>query len=167
MDIVQDYIDKEYEYARQRELEVNVLREKFVKDFPVESITNMSIDDFVIAAKEYVKEGSFCYRIRYELDELASMGNLFNDIFGVYKVGNEIRLSKGLKKKFNDDYISAFEFVKSEMITVIKAAANFEYDKIEKTALSAPFTFRLMMVYYPASVFNAYKNWIDDVIKEL
>lgn len=153
--IIQNYIDNQLATAKQRETEVNILRKQFVEDFPVESIINMSLDDFVIAAKEYVKEGSFCYRIRYELDELASMGNLFNDIFGVYKVENEIRLSKGLKKKFNDDYISAFEFVKSEMITVIKAAANFEYDKIEKTSLSAPFTFRLMMVYCPSSVFNA------------
>lgn len=152
--IIQNYIDTEYTSARQREKEVNILREQFVADFPVDSITNLSIDDFVIAAKGFVKEGSFCYRIRYELKKLASMGNMYNDIFGIYKVGNELKLSKGLQKRFCDDYNSAFEFIKSEMVSVINAAKNLDYYSIEQSELSGPFILRLMMVYYPESVFN-------------
>ena len=155
MKTIQNYIDTQLTSAKKREKEVNILRDKFVADFPVDSITNLSIDDFVIAAKGFVKEGSFCYRIRYELSELASMGNMRNGIFGVYKVGNEIRLSKGLQKRFRDDYNSAFEFIKSEMVSVINAAKNLDYDSIEQSELSGPFILRLMMVYYPESVFNA------------
>lgn len=79
--LVQKYIDTEYSGARQRELEVEILRRKFVADFPVDEIINMSLDDYVIAAKEYVKDGSFCYRLKFELDELASMGDLRSNIF--------------------------------------------------------------------------------------
>lgn len=158
IDLVQKYIDTEYSRAKQREKEVEILRRKFVGDFPVNEIVNLSLENYVIAAKEYVKEGSFCYRLRYELDELASLGNLFNDIFGVYKTGYEIKLSKGLGKKFGNDYMAAFEYIKQEIVKVLKATENHDYNVIENSVLTKPFVMRLMMVYYPGSVFNACTN---------
>ena len=155
IDLVQQYIDTEYDGAKQRKNEVEILRRKFISDFPVDEIINMSLDDYVIAAKEYVKDGSFCYRLKFELDELASMGDLRSNIFGVYKKGYEIKLSPGLVKKFGNDYIAAFVYIKQEIVNVLKATEKRDYNFVENSKLTKPFVMRLMMVYYPGSVFNA------------
>ena len=110
MDIYEQFLKREpnresYEVLAQK------LGEEFVQDFPVERIMDLSLDEYMLAKKGYGNPHSFCRRLRYDLQHLASMGNAWPDVFGVYlKNGYEISLSKGLKKAFGDNYKEAFDY---------------------------------------------------------
>lgn len=110
MSIKEIQLFKKFEYDKAVKWHKNAekLRRKFVEDYPIESIINLSLHDYVMGSHL-----SFCYRIKYELKDMASMGDTRSDVFGIYfRSGITITLSKTYKKIYSEDFEGAFTAIK-------------------------------------------------------
>ena len=94
------------------------MRERFTNTFTTDAILNLS-------QKEYYYPGnnnSFCYRLKEDLVSLASMGNAYPSVFGVYVRSDGIRkLNPTLQKMFGDDYDRALQYQKRQIVSLINA----------------------------------------------
>ncbi len=132
------------------DLEAERLRQSFVNDYPLSRIPNLSMDQYLVARKGYGNTNSFCRRIRYELRSLASMGNVYNDVFGIYlNKGVGLTLSKTFYNIYGNDFERAFVGIKQEITDLLMAADNNHYDAIEDNILNSAFKYKLITVYYP------------------
>lgn len=130
------------------------LRKKFVSDFPIDNILNMTMDEFLIARKGCGNDSSFCRRIRYELEGLAHMGNAFPQVFGMFlKDGISIEMSTVLKKEFGDDIDVAFQSIKKQIVNLLIAARENNYEVISNSKLNSLFKYKLLIIYYPNQYF--------------
>ena len=126
------------------------LRAKFVLDYPVEKIMGMSLDEYMIAPIGSGYEETFCSRLKMELKDHASMGNIWPNTFGVYlKGGTEIALHKSLENQFGDDYSAAFKFIKTQIIHLLHSGAIDDYVAVVENKLNSSFKYKLLTVYYP------------------
>ena len=124
-------------------------QDEFVNEFTAERIKSLSLDEYYQAGNRK----TFCYRLEYDLKGLASMGNMHADGYGVYiDSGNHIKIYRSLKK-YENDYMAAFEFEKDEIIRLLKAAEDDDYDAISKSLIQQQFRFKLLTVYYPDKFF--------------
>lgn len=125
-------------------------RKNFVNCFPVDKISDLSLQEYLIGKKGIGIEQSFCRRMRYNLTDSASLGNVRFDIFGIYYDSNgNVALSKTFRNMFGEDILSAFEYIKKEIIAVLKAAEEENYPRIVSSNLNSSFRYKLITVYYP------------------
>lgn len=125
------------------------LRLAFVNDYPIDNIPKLSLE-------EYCKgENSFSYRVRRELQCLASMGNAWPDTFGIYmkKETGEICLSNTFKRLYGNDYKSAFEEIKSEIHTLLLDFKLKSFDATVGLSLNNMLMYKLLLIYYPEEMF--------------
>lgn len=128
---------------------VENLRKQFVSDFPISNIMNISLNDFIFSPKDKGNNKSFCRRISYDLNELASVGNMYPNVFGIYnKGGSEIQLADNFKNKFGSDYNKAFEYIKKEIIKLLDEIKKENYQYIDRCELNGFFKYRLLIVYF-------------------
>ena len=88
------------------------------------------------------------------LKEYSSMGNVFPDAYRVY-IGsdNMPHIFKGLKAQFEDNYESAFSYVKQEIVKLIEAGEKENLIFIQNSKLDQRVRFKLLSVYYPEKYF--------------
>jgi len=150
MESIELFIKEKMEFAKLRENEANKLRESFVRDFPIEELFSMEIDQYLIAKEGYGNENSFCRRIRYELEPIAHMGNVRFDIFGIYlNEGTNLTLSKTYSLMYGMDFNKAFYHIKEDIIKLLDAVENNDYKFIEESNLNSSFKYKLIMIYFP------------------
>ena len=126
------------------------MRAQFVLDFPIETIMAMSLEEYMIAPIGWGYESSFCSRLKMELKDHASMGNIWPNTFGVYlKGGTEIALHKSLENQFGEDYGAAFKFIKMEIVKLLHSGGIDDYVGIAENKLNSSFKYKLLAVYYP------------------
>ncbi len=148
LDLIQIFKEQEYDDAVRLHENAEVLRKRFVEDYPLESIMELSLSDYVVSNKL-----SFCRRIQYELKDMASMGNARPDVFGIYlKGGITTALSRGYRNNYGSDFERAFIAIKKDIIKLLDDARNEDYDEIEKNRLNSLFKFRLIITYLPGSI---------------
>ena len=125
----------------------------FVNSFPRDGLVNLSLNDYLIAKEGYGNPGSFCRRLRYEMDVMGHMGDVRFNVFGLYiRGGTELTMSDTLKELFGSDINKAFEFQKNEILRLFDAFENRNFDEIQNIKLNSAFKYRLLMVYYPNDV---------------
>lgn len=123
---------------------------KFVSNYPRDSLKDLTLEEYMIAKEGYGNPSSFCRRIRYELDCMATMGNVYYKIFGVYlNHGTEVTVSNELIPYCGDDPEVAFKYIKEAMTNLLDAAERDDYKAIEECKLNKSFKYRLLMVYFP------------------
>ncbi len=132
------------------EKEAELQRQRFVTDFPMESMQNLSLDDYLIAKIGYGNPNSFCFRMSNDLKLLSSMGNVRNDVFGIYlKEGTQLTLSKTYQKIYGNDYDAAFDAIKADIIDLLEAVKHKDYKIVDLSRINSAFKFKLLMVYFP------------------
>lgn len=135
---------------KQDEVVIERIRAMFLSDYPIESIKMLSLNDYIFAPKGYGNPYSFCRRMRYETKWIASMGNAWPDVFGIYlKGGTEIKLSKTFSELYGSDYSEAFKSIKNEIFDLLKAAERDEHETIAASILNSIFKYKLLLIYYP------------------
>lgn len=150
MKTVKRFLDERLDLANKRTDEAEKLRVKFVQDYPIEKILQLKLEEFILSPKGSGYENTFCRRIRYELEGLAHMGNVWPNTFGVYlKNGTQYELSDGLKKQFGDDFEKAFVWIKEEIVCLLNSMKNDDYEKIVNSKLNSSFKYKLLIVYFP------------------
>ncbi len=120
----------------------------FVEKYPLEKILELSLDDYMISKAGFGNPNSFCRTLRYEMDIIGHMGNVWFDVFGVYlNNGVEIKLSKTFSNQFGDDVEGAFLHIKQQIAGLIKAGKAENLKAIEQCELNNAFKYKLLTVY--------------------
>ena len=148
--IIEEFEYLDYTKDRYFRRQANNNRKEFVNNFPIEKIPDLSLQDYLIGKKGIGNEQSFCRKMRYNLSDSASLGNVRFDIFGIYYDSNgNVALSKTFRNMFGDDISSAFDYIKKEIIAVLNAAEDEDYPRIVSSKLNSSFMYKLITVYYP------------------
>lgn len=123
--------------------EAEQTRKEFLEQFPVEKIKEMTLDDYVVGKQSH---NSFCYWLHYGLKNHGELkGQSGSKKFGVYFSNGNYQHTK----KFGNDVDSAFESVKQEIIDLLNAGKQKDYQKIEKNKLAPTVKAKILAVYYP------------------
>lgn len=152
--LINAYI-KEAEKLRKEELILEKVRIKFITDYSLENIKTMKLEDYAIG---YKGDGSrdyntFCYRIERELHDLGSiLGSFASSKFGLY-YNSEIHDYKFLNK-FGDTVETAFNNIKKEIIDLIKAGKEEDFEAINKSKIAPMLRYKILSTYYPDKYFN-------------
>ena len=129
------------------EKEANELVSSFVNDYPVDSINNLSLDNYLLSKEGVGNSKTFCRSLRYDLQTVCSMGNAWPDCFGIYRSGSRIALSRTFSKMFGSDYDAAFKYIKKEICSLLEAAGKEDIQGIENSKLNSLFKYKLISVY--------------------
>lgn len=122
MDAIEIFKRDHMNYCIERENKADALRKRFVADYPVDSIMDISQDEFLLGL---VNENTFCNRLRYDMQVLASMGDAFPATFGIYyKKGYGIKLNKTFEKIYGNNIEKAFWAIKNEIVRIMKLVEN-------------------------------------------
>lgn len=146
---LQLYMQEQYLYNVKFFAEVDILRDEFIKDYPIDKIENLTLQEFIIEAKG---AHTFCKRLRYDLQGLGTMGDARPDIFGIYKKDNTVKLSRTFKNIYENDYEAAFFEIKKEVVRLLYSIENDDYRYYENCKLNRLFKNKLLMVYFPDKV---------------
>lgn len=148
MDLIKLYEEDKMgmEKGKEIELQGNKQREEFLSKYPIESIQNLTIKQYVLG-----DDNSFSHWLRYRLCDIASMGNAFPKVFGVYTTkdtGTQILLSPS-RKKFGSNYEEAFNSLKNEIVTFLEDIRQKNYENYEKyKKIDLRLRNMLMIVYF-------------------
>jgi len=128
---------------------VDSLRKKFIDEYPVDRITNLTLDEYIFAPQGHGHDDSFCRKISYGLIQMASIGQNRPDSFGIYlKEGKEIKLSKTFSNMFGNDYQKAFKHIKELIVKFINEMNKKNYSYISECKLNSFLKYRLLIVYF-------------------
>lgn len=144
---------------------IGIERQKFVSKFPVESILNIQIYDYVVGKGN---KQSFCYFIETRLKELGSIkgGSTADKKFGIYySKSKETYINV---KKFADDYLTAFDNIKYEIYNLLLNFKKGNIDAISKSKLSPMFRGKIITSYFPEKSINIFsEEYIDFFLNKL
>ena len=145
MDLIEQFYDDELNPKLDFYYVAENFYERFVKEYPVDKILSLKMEQFLFAPKDFGFEESFCYQLMYS--PIASMGNAFPSVFGIYnKEGTQIVLSPTY---LNNDVGKAFELIKKDIVNLLEDAKNDDYKKISDNPLNSMFKNILLAVYFP------------------
>lgn len=128
MDLIELYKAERMEEGKKIEANGIKKRKEFLSTYPIESIANLTIEQYLPGT------GSFSHWLRYELRDIASMGNCRPKVFGVYTTqesGSTILLSSSYKD-FGSDYEKAFIYLKKEISNFLEDIRQENYYNFEK-----------------------------------
>lgn len=134
---------------------IDNLRKKFVEDYPVEVINDLTIDDYA----KLKKDGkSFSYRLETETKLVGSINSPgSNNKFGVFRRHGEpdYRFSKG----YGSNKDEAFQNVKKGIINLIEASINEDNDAILNSNISAKvLRYKIVYMYNPEKYMNIFSD---------
>lgn len=168
------------------------IRIGFVKDFPGERILEMQLNEYAQEKQDpstgEVDKSTFCYRLEHELEKLSGIQGRTARKFGIYFSRTNQQYDYN-KKRYNSPE-EAFNAIKSEINTIIRAGSQFRVDKnwfslSEKLEGDDYYDIhrfirsKILSVYYPenfmqihttkhlAPIINAFKERSDDIKDKL
>lgn len=150
------------------EKELEKLRLKFVADYPINRIASLTLDEYVCGLKMTAHDhyDSFCYRIETELMKLGNMKGGTADKFGVYM--SQVDGSYRFTKKYGNNLEDAFASVKNEIVGLLQAGQELNFDEIEESKIANLFKYKLLSTYFPTSylpIFN--EEHLDEFLGKL
>jgi len=144
--------------ARQSEYrELEKLRNKFVKLFPLSRINTLTLEEYVVGKKinGKVNTNSFCYWLEWETEELGKMQGATADKFGLY-CDKETQEYKFLKEFANENI--ALSSLKTEISNLIQFARSASLKDIKSVKLSPMFKGKILFLYYPDRYINIFSE---------
>lgn len=128
---------------------VKTIINEFKEKYPLESIKDLSLDEFIFSPKGKGNDQSFCRMLRYDLQCACSMGNAWPTTFEIYKNGDGVvKLSPTFEKEFGTNYDGAFKEIKQRIALFLEAAKNKETEAMNSVKLNAQFKCKLAAVYF-------------------
>ena len=102
------------------------LRNRFTYDYSKEAIMKLTLDGY---CEHEGDKNNFCYRLEHELEGLGHI-NIYASAFGV-KYDKELNAYRGMKKfSASENPDEALELIKSEIVKLISAGAEKDYQSI-------------------------------------
>lgn len=150
MDAIEQFKTEKLKKSRERNEEAEELRSQFVIDFPINKIESMSMNNYLLSVEGVGNQKSFCRQLAYGLAILASKGNTYPSIFGIYlKGGIELKLSSTFSNVYGDDFNAAFAEIKKEIVNLLYSAEKDDLQGVFECKLNVSFVLRLLIVYFP------------------
>ena len=150
MDAIEQFKNEKLKKSLERSEEADKLRMQFVREFPIGKIESMSMNDYLLTVDGVGNQKSFCRQLIYDLNILASKGNTYPNIFGIYlKGGIELKLSPTFSKIYGENFESAFVGIKTEIVELLNNAEKDDLQGIGECKLNISFILRLLIVYFP------------------
>lgn len=149
---IKKFKDEHYDSVMQEYESIVELRHEFVNKFSIDKIKNMEIDEYVLGKENY--KNTFCYWVETKTRELGSIQGSTSLKFGLYFTGKK-EVTRGTKDE--DGYVfikkyanrhEAFENIKSELIKLIVAGANSDYETINACEITPMFKGKILSLYY-------------------
>lgn len=132
------------------------LRIDFVRDYPINKIMKLSIEDYVIGLGADNK--SFCYRLEQELDPLGRIKGATAFKFGIYHGQTKKSSSKDYRfsAHWGENKNEAFEKVKKAIVELL---TNYDdMNLIKSNPISPMFKGKLLNLYYPDMFVNIFSQ---------
>lgn len=168
------YLETEFYSSYEEGLKgLELLRESFVKTFPIEEILEMDIDDYVVGKKNENGDESFCYWLETKLMELGKIkgGTTADKKFGVYY--GQTKYDK--RRKYRTipkwdkelDPFRAFENIKNEIYSLLQSGELLDYDEINKNRISPMFKGKILSTYFPEDYLTIFSDKHLDYFMEV
>lgn len=147
------FLIEQYQHAWK---EYEELRQAFVKDYPIERIGNLLLDEYVIG--KGADNRSFCYRIERELDQLGRILGATASKFGVYygKTKSNKTMQYRFASHWGETVDQAFIAVKKSITDLLNTPNNLEI--LKDNSLSPMFKGKILFLYYPEQFLNIYSK---------
>ena len=129
--------------------EAERLRKQFVLDYPIDKISKLLLDEYVIGKGGTYK--SFCYRLEQELDSLGEIIGATANKFGVYygRIKSDATKKYRFAMHWGDNQDEVFNAVKQSIVELLKAASKDDIEAIRNNKISPMFKGKLLFIYYP------------------
>ena len=147
--------------AIERSKNAQKLIDSFVKDFPLERIETLTMDEYMfIPARNGATDDSFCNRIDKEMDVICHSGNVRPNIYGMYSADGVIKVSPSFSQC--EDYDVVFKIIKQEILFLLRGFGKKNYDAVKKCKLNSSFKYKLLAIYYSDQVVPVQTKWLLD-----
>jgi hypothetical protein len=125
------------------------LQTRFVADYPLRKIPNLTLDEYVIGKGP--KNRSFCYRIEREMDTIGIILGSTSFKFGAYFGHTKSdQLDKyRFAKRWGASVDEAFKSVKRAIVELLTADLNGDLVTIANNPLSSLFKGKILFIYNP------------------
>lgn len=133
-----------------REHELESLRAKFVSDFTMNKLMNMTKEEYVVGLGS---KDSFCYRLETELQDLGNIHGATSAKFGLYygKSGDDTEDKYRFTKKYGSSEDEALQEIKKQIVYLRMDGEKKDLDAIRKCELAPLFRGKILAVFLVVS----------------
>lgn len=125
--------------------DISALRKKFTYDYSIDAIKKLTVEEY---CEHEGDKNNFCYRLEHELEGVGHI-NIYASAFGV-KYNKDLHTYRGTKKfSASEDPEEALEVIKNEIVKLIRAGAERDYQRIRLSMISTNIRLKILSVYYP------------------
>lgn len=150
-----------------KENELEQLRQKFVSDYTMNKLMNMTKEEYVVGRGQ---KDSFCYRLENELQDLGNIHGATSAKFGLYygKSGEDTEDRYRYTKKFGNSEDEALEEIKKQIVFLRLDGEKKDNEAIKKCKLSPMFRGKILSVFFPEDYLCIFTDeHLDFFIKKL
>ncbi|MCR4635197.1 MAG: HNH endonuclease [Butyrivibrio sp.] len=161
------FINEHLSESLKKSEEVFKFTRDFQRSFPIESIKNMTLEDYLyVPYDEYNPSMSFCSRIWRDGEIMSHRGNARTNSFGIYTINNQIKIYGKYLAPYDDDVDAAFDYLKSEIFKLLKEVDNDNYIAVERCPINRAFSYKLLEIYFPEKILHVHtENTLNDYCK--
>ena len=133
---------------QKKEKELETLRAKFVSDYTMKKIIDMTKEEYVVGLGN---KKSFCYRIETELQELGNILGSTSYKFGLYygTSGEDQEKKYRFLPKWGSDPDAVLESVKEQIVKLRMAGEAKDYDAIRNSIIAPMYRGKLLSTFFP------------------
>lgn len=167
IELINDKIKSWLIENQEKENELEQKRRKFVEDYNAQAILKLTKEDYVIGLNKY---DTFCYRLENDLKELGDIHGIRANKFGIYfgYSGNDLEKKYRIVNKFGKNADKAMEIIKEQLVLLITAGQNKNYNVIRKCLFPPSFRGKILATYYPKEYLNIFtSNHLEYFLKKL
>ena len=127
----------------------------FLRRWPAESVAQLTLEKYVLDGKQ----NSFCYTLEYATEKLGTIWGAVAYKYGIFKRTENTRINENVasdgtyvwKRKYGESADEVFTKVKESIVSIIDAARNSQFDKIEEieTPLFPLVKWKIAFLYQP------------------
>lgn len=135
--------------------EKEALLRKFINDFPILGINDLSFDQYVIG---HGNHSAFCHRLERELGKIGGMRGSNSSVFGLYfgKLGKDKVKKDRFTKKYGSTKELALKNILTEITNLLIAGGKNDLKVIENSKIAELFKYKLLGTYFPSKYLNLY-----------
>jgi hypothetical protein len=133
--------------------EINNLRKKFTSDYPINGITELTKEEYVVGKGD----STFCNRIENDLNEWGNIHGSPATKFGLYfgKYGEDkTRKYRIGRREYGTDENTALKRILSAIVELLENKDDFEI--LKKNPISPMYKGKILSVYFPNDFLNIF-----------
>lgn len=131
-----------------RENDLELLREKFVNDYTMNKLMNMTKEEYVVG---FGSKESFCYRLETELQGLGDIHGSTSIKFGLYygKSGDDTIEEYRWSKRFGNSPDEVLQEIKKQIVYLRMNGEKKDLEAIRNCELAPLLRGKILSVYFP------------------